>query len=99
MLMLTSGGMTMKMPRIGTGTWAFVIGGLLIALGAFASAGGGVSFGLGAVLFGASFVGLGFWTRLFHLLERRLIDVETAIRGEAAAPEPEKLTVADLGLD
>lgn len=72
-------------PRIGRGTWLFVLGGALIALGVFASAGGASDFGLGAALFGAGFVGVGFWTRLFYLIELRLIDLQRAASGETTA--------------
>jgi len=71
-------------PRIGRGTWLFVLGGALIALGVFASAGGASNFGLGAALFGAGFIGVGFWSRLFHLIELRLIDLQRAASGDTA---------------
>lgn len=77
--------MAVAPPRIGRGTWFFVLGGALIALGVFASAGGASNFGVGAALLGAGFAGVGFWSRLFHLIELRLIDLQRAASGEAAS--------------
>lgn len=74
--------MTVAPPRIGRGTWLFVLGGALIAIGVFASAGGASNFGLGSALFGAGLVGVGFWSRLFYLVELRLIDLQRAALGE-----------------
>ena len=75
-----------QIPRIGSGIWQMVVGACGMALGLFMSTGAAVSPGLGAaavfvMLVSAGLIAAGFWCRLFHLLEKRLVDVGGAIRG------------------
>lgn len=86
-------------PRIGSATGYFIIGAALIAFGLFAAvaAAGGGSGAAGAAGFcltiGALLIGIGFWVRLFAMLELRLIDLQRDLRGrdgisEATAQPP-----------
>lgn len=82
--------MTVARPRIGTGAWMFVVGGLLMLLGGFATVGGDPGFGGPCIGLASALISVAFITRLFGMIERRLIDVERALKGpEAPQPEPE----------
>jgi len=75
-------------PRVGRGILLIGIGALLIAVAVFAAAGGATDFALGAVLLGAAFVATGFWVRLFHQIELRLIDIQRAVSTQPVDPAP-----------
>jgi hypothetical protein len=76
-------------PRIGRGTGYFVAGVILLFIGIFAAlaASGGSSeaapFAEIALTLAAGLIVVGFWVRLFGLLELRLIDMETALKRAA----------------
>ena len=76
--------------RIGKATGYFVFGLLLLAFGLFAAlaAAGGArdaeAFADFALLIAGVLIAIGFWIRLFGLIELRLIDIETAIKGSRA---------------
>ena len=71
--------------RIGGGIGYFVVGVICFGLGVFAALAASSerpgAIGAAAVLLalGAGLVGIGFWVRLFGLVERRLIDIQLGI--------------------
>jgi len=81
-------------PRIGTGKGYFIGGVVSLVLGVLISAAsspldrspaaiGGFLFALGTGL-----IAVGFWVKLFGALERRLIDIQTAVvSGQPSAVE------------
>lgn len=75
-------GRSVHAPRIGSGVGYFIFGTIAFLIGGLASFGGGLS-GLGAANFfttlGVGLVAVGFWIRLFGLLELRLIDVQKTL--------------------
>lgn len=82
-------------PRIGTGKGYFIVGAIAFGLAVFAglaAAGGGEGAGGFSVICLSLAVGsvvIGFWIKLFGAVERRLIDIQTAIvagRTPSAAP-------------
>lgn len=85
-------------PRIGTGKGYFIAGWIAWALFLFcamAAAGGGSGAEAVASLCAAVGIGcfaVGFWTKLFGALERRLIDVQRQL-APGAAVEAEKPSV------
>lgn len=82
--------------RIGKGTWFTALGVVCILLGVFAamaSAGGSSEAGGFAIVFctlGGALIALGFWVKLFGLIERRLMDIEARL----APAEADKSTPA-----
>jgi hypothetical protein len=78
---------TIAAARIGSATGYFSVGAALLAFGLFAAiaaaaAGGGSGAAGAAALcftFASLLIAIGFWVRLFGLIERRLIDVQRAI--------------------
>ncbi len=80
-------------PRIGGGRAYFVLGAIFIALGLFglvAASGGGqgaAAFGVAALALGGGLLTLGFWVRLFGLLEARLIDLQRVAVWTRGQPE------------
>lgn len=89
--------------RIGTGVAYFVFGWLAIAIGLFVGIGSsssyaGVSAGsvFGSLLIGlgGALIAVGFWVKLFGLVERRLMDIEARL----TPPKPaEAVSAADAG--
>lgn len=73
-------------PRIGDGQLLIIFGIVLLCLAGFcamAGAGGGEGAGALGALFGsiaAALFGTAFIKRMFHLIERRLIDLQEDIR-------------------
>lgn len=76
-------------PRIGTGTGYFVSGGISIALAVVIGVGssgtvdseGGAVFATVLLVLGGGLIAVGFWVKLFGLVERRLIDIERRLPG------------------
>jgi hypothetical protein len=85
-------------PRIGTGAGWFIAGLLLLALGIFAALAGAngqepsaVAVASFCLPVAALLIAIGFWVRLFGLLELRLIDLQRVLTGNPAA-EPDVQT-------
>lgn len=79
-------------PRIGTGMGYFVVGTFLFAFGLFAgmaAASGSqdaIPFATLCISIAIGLIVVGFWVRLFGLVERRLIDIETALVKSTGKP-------------
>jgi hypothetical protein len=89
-------------PRIGSGIALFLIGGLLLALAAFALlAGAGGSEGASAVggtfvVVGSAVIAVAFWVNLFGKIEARLIDIQTELAASRATGEAVEAPVAGV---
>lgn len=92
-------------PRIGSGLgliWSGVALGVLGLFALAASAGGSTdagAFGVVATPGAASLIAIGFWVRLAHKIELRLIDIQRATLGPLveAPSEEERASTAFLG--
>lgn len=77
--------MSITEQRIGTGIPYFILGGLFFVIGLFpalAAIGGAndaLLFATFLFMFGTILIAIGFWVRLFGLLEARLIDIQRAV--------------------
>jgi len=94
MIERAKGGVVMPV-RIGSGIGWIVAGIILFSLGVFLGIVAGaatepisLSLALLAISAGSLCLVIGFWTRLFHALEQRLVEVQAAILGDRAR-EPE----------
>ena len=82
--------MAVAAARIGTGVGFFVAGAVFLGIGAFAGLGGQAAFATMCAILGGSLIAVGFWVRLFGMVERRLIDIERRLGPGPVEVEPEK---------
>jgi hypothetical protein len=76
--------------RIGTGVGFFIAGAVFFGLAAFGALASQAAFaGMCAVL-GGSLIAIGFWVRLFGMVERRLMDIERRLAGVSEPPSEPK---------
>lgn len=76
-------------PRIGRGTGYFIAGGVVALIGVWGLMAGDR---IGAVFLAlaAGCVGVGFWIRLFGLVEKRLVDIQAAVLSERSPADDAK---------
>ena len=92
----TGGAPSVSAPRIGNGVLSMVAGAGVLLTGTAVAAGAGDSSDPGATagivtLFigiGGGLIAVGFLKWLFHMIERRLIDIETATRSGSSKSGP-----------
>lgn len=90
-----SGRRGVKAARIGSGLgyfvagWAAIVVGVFVGLASSASLepDGGATAASALVALGVALIGLGFWIKLFGLIELRLMDIEERMTPEAPAED------------